>query len=453
MKTIHKICLDLHTCTSSILLPIPQRDTARTLQIRLTQGGIPYPIPEEAYAVLTAKAPSGSSLPWLACEKQDNSLLCPIPGGHTAQPGLLRCQLRLYSAGEGSLLLTAPEFTLEITAQVCDATDDGAVSPAPDALDTLVSQTLAAAQRADAVAQQLTQDVENGRFQGEKGEKGEKGDKPVAGVDYFTEADKSDFRSALLTDMAYAAIRCRAEGTNLSLSDAATQPFRALTLDTAGLDTGTPVTLTVAGKNLIDPAQFTTRKRTDGDPMIKLGQNWVQPYFGGWAADLYTGTNTPGRAVDVEHLSRLPYLEAGTYTLSYTTSQKDWLTLYLVAETGELAGGYVCQTGQTTFTLEAPSRITLRRTGTNSSATVFYDLQLERGSGATAFAPYVQPQTVTVAATGGTVDVLAQAPGLHSNARSTVVTTQPAVPIRADYMADTKTYIDTRLAALATTLL
>ena len=418
MHTVYKICLDLQEAVSAVLLPIPQRDTARSIQIRLTQGGIPHPIPEDAMAVLTAKAPSGSSLPWLPCENRGDSLVCPIPGSHTALPGLLRCQLRLYSAADESLLLTAPEFTLEITEQVCDATDDGTAAPAPNALDTLVSNTLAAAEAATAIADRLAADAENGRFTGEKGEKG---DTPVRGVDYFTAEDVADIQNALLSRLDFAVIT----------EEAATDAGLLCLPDTAGLPmtvtVESPCTLTVQGKNFFD------RSRLRG---ALLGEDTVVNITGGgFHYDLYTGDTGVSHAVDTGKLSLLPVLPAGTYTLSYRRlTDSGYLRVEQVAEDGTVT--LLNAAENPVFTLETASRITLRRS-VNTAMSVA-DVQIEPGTGATDYEAYRPGTAHTLAA--GTHTVAALCP-------TTVLTADPACTLTAGYSAHTKNYIRKMLKA------
>lgn len=411
MHTIYKICLDLQERVSSILLPIPQRDTARILQIRLTQGGIPHPIPEDACAVLTAKAPSGSSLPWLPCERSGDSLLCPIPGGHTAQPGLLRCQLRLYRADDESLLLTAPEFTVEITEQVCDATDDEAVAPSPNALDTLVSQTLAAADHAQTVADQLAQDAADGKFQGEK---------PVVGVDYFTDADIQAMESSILAKLDFAVItESVSAGGCLRLPDAA----QLLHLRITGPET--TARLWLSGKNLFDRSGVRAGLQGEGTELVIASA--------GFHYDLFTGNTGVGHAVSQSKLALLPVLPAGTYTLSYRRlTDSGYLRVEQVGEDGTVT--LLNSAEDPVFTLEAPSRITLRRS--ISTAMTVADVQIEPGEMATEYEAYQPVREITVP-TGVTVE----ATGLTAYSPTTVLQTARENTICLDYRANTKRYI------------
>lgn len=250
------------------------------------------------------------------------------------------------------------------------------------------------------------------------------------------------------------AVICTASDTEVTLRDSANQPLLALSLDTTGLTPGEAVNIEISGKNLINPANFHSK--------VSTGDNWVKVNIGGWTADIYSGTNkaSENQNIPVEVLPKLPYLAAGEYTISFSTSQADGFSIYAVDEFGvPTAIGELIKSntnngfkGKRTFVLESASRITLRKNGTNSTATIFYDLQLERGGYATDYEPYHTPQTVAVEATGGTVDVLEQNPDLRSYFHTTVISNDKDIPMDVTYVADTKTYIDNKFAELAAAL-
>lgn len=257
------------------------------------------------------------------------------------------------------------------------------------------------------------------------------------------------------------AVTCTASDTEVTLRDSANQPLLALTLDTTGLTLGEAVNIEISGKNFINPDNFTTDKKTNGDPKIIKGDNWVQLNFANYGADPYTGKTGAAHTVDSQILSKLPYLPDGEYTLSFSANQADAITVYTVSDTGEPKSISSVKvnadsnfSGSVSFSLETASRITLRRSGSNSAATIFYNLQLERGTEKTSYEPYHMPQTVTIEANGGMVDVLEQNPSLMSYKTTTIIRTPENGDLNMDveYVADTKTYIDNKFAKLATAL-
>ncbi|MEE0839179.1 MAG: hypothetical protein U0L72_01350, partial [Acutalibacteraceae bacterium] len=77
---------------------------------------------------------------------------------------------------------------------------------------------------------------------------------------------------------------------------------------------------------------------------------------------------------------------------------------------------------------------------------VFKNIQLEVGSTATDYEPYIEPQTVTANADGTVEGLTSLSPNI------TVTTDTEGVVIDMTYNADTKMYIDNKLAEISTAI-
>ena len=102
--------------------------------------------------------------------------------------------------------------------------------------------------------------------------------------------------------------------------------------------------------------------------------------------------------------------------------------------------------GQGKFVLTAEDAARITKLATACSVTipdgVYRMYQLECGSAATSFEPYVEPQTVTANADGTVIGLTFMSPSI------TLMTDNSGVDISLTYNADTKKYIDNKFAEL-----
>lgn len=240
---IYRLSLDMQKDSSGVTLHMKRRDTARQIHITLTDGGIPYPIPQSCYALLTARSPEGLLQP-IECSIGEDSILCPVGAALTAAAGEVVCELRLYDRTDGTdaLLLTSPRFTLSVVQPVQDGTEEEELlTPAQNALDSLIGRSQEAADAAQAVAERLQEAYESGSFDGKDGKDGKDGRDgidgrtPVKGIDYYTPAEEAALLATLrqqqeaLLDAFALWQEVRGEGA-VSFADGADYPFRALKL-------------------------------------------------------------------------------------------------------------------------------------------------------------------------------------------------------------------------------
>lgn len=105
----YRISLDIHDAHSSVCLDMKKNDTGRRISITLTDGGFPYQISEECYAVFTATKPDGNIL-FHECEIQRNTIFYDVRPQTTAAVGLMECEIKLYGADDK--LITSPGFNI-----------------------------------------------------------------------------------------------------------------------------------------------------------------------------------------------------------------------------------------------------------------------------------------------------------------------------------------------------
>ena len=465
-NSVYRIALDMHKDASQYTLHAKRYDTARTIRATFTDGGKPFDV-SGYYPILTGKNAAEETI-YESCKIADNSVIYDFTAPLTDLPGVVECEIQLYNQDPtqgGAVMITSARFSV-IVAEAVYQEGDPKAEANRDAFTQLLGETIlakkaandAAAEANDAAAEVLLR-ADTGKFdgapgvpgapgkKGDKGDPGEPGKTPVAGVDFFTEADKAEMQDAVLSQIG---IKQSASGTALTLRDSSDCKLQAFSID--GGTAGEMVDIEVSGKNLFDISQVWQNYVT-ADGGIKHAAT-------GYAADIYTstvGASKPVSTTPENLVQKLPKLPAGTYTISFTTNQADYFTIYEVNENGTLAidaeGNRKTHSGRNgnSFTLTNATWITLRRAG-REPTTTFYNIQIERGDTPTAYEPY-KSQTVTVEATGGKVDVLEHHPWLRSYHHTTVVSNDRDIPMDVTYVADTKTYIDNKLTEVAAALL
>lgn len=120
MESYYRITLDIKTIQSQISLPIKQHDTSRGVYISLTDGGRPYTIGNDCFAVFNGKKPDGTEVR-NNCYIENNRIVYPITGQTVAAPGIVECDVCLYNANGG--LITTPRFTLVVDPRAVDGFD------------------------------------------------------------------------------------------------------------------------------------------------------------------------------------------------------------------------------------------------------------------------------------------------------------------------------------------
>ncbi len=113
--SIYRISLDIHEPHSGVSLDAKRGDTNRKIYITLTDGGFPYHISEECYAVFTAKKPDGNNVS-NPCTIEGNTIIYKLTPQTVAAVGFLDCEVSLYGADDS--LITSPCFSLVVNEKV-----------------------------------------------------------------------------------------------------------------------------------------------------------------------------------------------------------------------------------------------------------------------------------------------------------------------------------------------
>lgn len=392
-RSCYNITLDIHSGHSNCLPEMKQSDTHRRLYFRLTDGGRPYRLDPDCYAVFTAKKPDGTVI-YNRCAIEDGAILYDVTPQTTAVPGLLSCELRLLAydtppvpAADGTLpesgarVLVSATFGIQIHPCVYNENETLASASEVSALSCLVAeahQTVedlkAARDAGEFDGQSVTHqwegtvltvtsaagtsraDLQGPRgLTGEKGEKGEKGDPGSLelGDDSVGEKPWSSRNIADRLCPAFTSsgllVHCR--------------PLKDYPLTVSFESDGqTPeVALTVLGKNLYDRSKYPLR-------------------FEGYAyrsSGKFSQSNTFRRTdyIPVGHLA------GQTVTLNYAPVESNFPGMVFYDENKTyLSGG----AGDNITVPEGAAYMVFSVAADN----VQKDIQLELGSRSTAYEPY-----------------------------------------------------------------
>ena len=229
------LTLDVRGSGIGPVVKAKQGDTGRKLRIILKEGVRPYILEEDCYAVFAAEKPDGKKI-LNPCVITDGWIEYGFTEQTCAAAGSMSAEIKLYG-GSGKLLTTA-SFLLEIHPAVFTQGDEIVSEDEVNALEALILE-------ATALKAELRDKLESGDLngpageqgppgpQGEQGPPGPQGDQgtpgprgeqgppgpqgeqgvpgpqgdqgpqgpagrtPIKGVDYFTQADKDDFREEL----------------------------------------------------------------------------------------------------------------------------------------------------------------------------------------------------------------------------------------------------------------
>ena len=140
-ESIYRISLDIQTAYANVALDAKRADTGRMIHITLTDGGFPYQISPECYAVFTATKPDGNKV-FNHCTIEGNTIIYKITPQTVAAEGLAECEIKVYGADDN--LLTSACFSLTINATVINEDDEIESETEVDALTHLISEATTA---------------------------------------------------------------------------------------------------------------------------------------------------------------------------------------------------------------------------------------------------------------------------------------------------------------------
>ena len=180
------VSIDVSQSNSPVRVMCKQGDTGRVMHISLTDGGYPYVISSDCYAVFTAVKPDGKII-CNPCHIVNGVIVYTFTAQTCACPGKMTAEIRLY--GDGDKLLTSASFLVCVEKTVYKDGDPVVSDSEITLLTQLISDT-------NELNQEIRYGLENGAFigqqgpvgpqgpqglQGPKGDKGDKGDVGPAG--------------------------------------------------------------------------------------------------------------------------------------------------------------------------------------------------------------------------------------------------------------------------------
>lgn len=138
--SIYRFSLDIHEPHSSVCLDVKIDDTnSRLLLITLAEGGVPYQISPECYAVFTSTKPDGNIV-FNHCTIEDNQISYMLTPQTVSVEGRHECEIKLYGADDA--LITSPAFDIIIRDTVYNLGDEIESEKEVDALTHLVSEAI-----------------------------------------------------------------------------------------------------------------------------------------------------------------------------------------------------------------------------------------------------------------------------------------------------------------------
>ena len=106
------ISLDVNkSLTSQHVITMKKGDSSCRIIASLTDGGYPYELTDDCYAVFRAKTPRGTNL-YNSCSIEGNTIIYDVNNSTTASVGQVDCEITVY--GSGSKQLTSPRFTVMV---------------------------------------------------------------------------------------------------------------------------------------------------------------------------------------------------------------------------------------------------------------------------------------------------------------------------------------------------
>lgn len=115
----HRFTLDMQVEHSQIAIPVTVGDTGKVFLINLSDGGVPYKIPEGSLAMLTIHRPTGTHLQAFCPIESDSTIVYDFMQNENTAivEGIHDCELTLYGNVSGSVVSTA-WFTMIVSARV-----------------------------------------------------------------------------------------------------------------------------------------------------------------------------------------------------------------------------------------------------------------------------------------------------------------------------------------------
>lgn len=155
----YNISLDIQNHGSNVSLKAKKGDTGRMLHITLVDGGKPFVLTNDCYAVLAAKKADGNIL-FNKCTIDGNTISYAFTPQTTSAVGKAECEIKLYGADDK--LITSARFGLVVEDTVYNEGDEIEPEKEVSALTALISD-------ATTLINDVTDKLESGAFIGPQG--------------------------------------------------------------------------------------------------------------------------------------------------------------------------------------------------------------------------------------------------------------------------------------------
>ena len=135
-KSCARITLDIKQASSPTFVAVKKSDIGREVRITLSDGGLPYEITSDCYAVLTGLKPDGNIL-YNHCDIKKNTIIYEVTEQTTAIAGRIKAEIKLYGADD--TLITSATFRIIVDGTIYS---DSEVESAPEftALTNMMKQ-------------------------------------------------------------------------------------------------------------------------------------------------------------------------------------------------------------------------------------------------------------------------------------------------------------------------
>ena len=197
----HRFTLDMQVAHSQIAIPVTVGDTAKVFLINLSDGGVPYKIPEGSLAMLTIHRPTGTYLQAFCPIESDSTIVYDFAQNENTAivEGIHNCDITLYGSDGESVISTA-WFTMIVSARVVNSDDLNITDEDRSAVDAMIGAEASrqSAELARINAESGRVDAENSRAAAEEArrsyhkelmdrvENGEIGGSSIIGAMYAT---------------------------------------------------------------------------------------------------------------------------------------------------------------------------------------------------------------------------------------------------------------------------
>ena len=219
MNTLsYRFSLDLQTSQSQISIPVLLGDTNRRLYINLTNGGVPYIIPDGSIATFVARKSDENTLFNSCIIENKTTIRYDFTPNTATEPGIVNCEVRLYDTNGKTI--TSPRFIMVVDSRViyddsilsegehtiidqimleevkreegeriredAEHTREEVFNNKMDATNIAIATCNTATENANKTAATIEAKLESGELDGHT---------PVKGIDYWTPKDISEIKS------------------------------------------------------------------------------------------------------------------------------------------------------------------------------------------------------------------------------------------------------------------